>query len=161
MSLSPVPLTPIERGYLHVMRIRRARFPGLLLIAALVADFADLITLPDWLPQGSFIVVAVLYALWRVGISPAREWRRWGYHYSGRELHVGQGWLVRYHTIVPVSRVQHIDVAQSMVERWFDVATLVLHTAGSEASAVALPGILVETAEEIRDDIRARIGAEA
>ena len=162
MRLSPVPLAQTERGQLHVTRIRRSVFAGALLIAALVMDFTWVreevpAWLPHWLPTG----LALLFALWRVGISAGRQWARVGYAFTGGELHVGHGWLVRVHTIVPVSRVQHIDVVQGMLQRWFDVATLVLHTAGTDASVVVLPGIHRETAEEIRDQIRVRIGGEA
>ena len=67
------------------------------------------------------------------------------------------GWLTREHTIVPLSRVQHIDVSQGPIERSAGVATLSLHTAGTENSLVVLPGISRQRAEEIRDAIRGRI----
>ena len=89
-------------------------------------------------------------------LAPGR-WRRWGYAFTERELHVARGWLVRVHTVVPVARVQHIDVSQGPLERGAGVATLRLHTAGTEGSLVTLPGISAARAEEIRDAIRARI----
>ena len=86
-----------------------------------------------------------------------RRWRRWGYAFTERELHIAHGWLVQVHTVVPVSRVQHIDVSQGPLERGAGVATLSLHTAGTDNSLVALSGIRRQRAEEIRDAIRDRI----
>ena len=72
---------------------------------------------------------------------------------------LASGWLVHVHTIVPVSRVQHIDVMQGALQRLFRVSTLVLHTAGTDNSVVALPGVTSATAEQIRDAIRVKIGS--
>lgn len=114
----------------------------------------------EWLPVWAAPVVLALIGLWTVSIAAPRRWARWGWAWTGRELHVAQGWLTRSHTIVPALRVQHIDVTQGPVERMFGVATLVLHTAGTANSEVHLPGIARETAERIRDAIRARLSGE-
>jgi membrane protein YdbS with pleckstrin-like domain len=52
---------------------------------------------------------------------------------------------------VPSSRVQHTDVAQGPVERAFDLATLVVYTAGTQHASVTLNGLKNETALAIRD----------
>ncbi|GAA3718661.1 hypothetical protein GCM10022268_28690 [Sphingomonas cynarae] len=63
--------------------------------------------------------------------------------------------------MVPLSRVQHIDVSQGPVERAFGVARLILHTAGTSHAVVVLPGLSRVKAEELRDSIRVRIRPEA
>jgi uncharacterized protein len=162
MTLAIVPLDPLDRGQLQVMRLR-----GVLvaLPALLVAGAVDWLALPRLreelfgLPPFGLVPLLVLLAgLWLV-LGAGRRWRHWGYAFTGGELHVARGWLTRVHTIVPVLRVQHIDVTQGPIERMFGVSQLVLHTAGTDNSMVALPGIARATAEEIRDAIRARIGS--
>lgn len=155
MAFEPVPLQPLELGYLSVMRIRSA-FRWLIL--ALVAAGAEVFL--HWRTEISPGLVAgpvLLLGLTSVIFFVPRGWRRWGYVFTDRELHVASGWLVRIHTVVPVSRVQHIDVSQGPLERGAGVATLTLHTAGTERSLVVLPGISRQRAEEIRDAIRGRI----
>jgi membrane protein YdbS with pleckstrin-like domain len=161
MAFDIIPLEPIERGQLHVMRLDAAIWSVLwVAIAALVElalykgaeyDFG--------LPWGVAPGAMLAWGLWRF-FSAGRRWRRWGYAFTGRELHVAHGWLTRWHTIVPVARVQHIDIAQGLFQRWFGVVSLALHTAGTENSMVALVGITRETAESIRDAIREQIGSE-
>lgn len=155
MAIELVSLQPLERGYLRVLRIRSVIGWLVLLTIAAVADAVlhgrfgrpfGLVAFPV-LALGIFSVVFLV---------PGR-WRRWGYAFTDRELHVAQGWFTRSHTVVPVSRVQHIDVSQGPIERSAGVATLSLHTAGTEGSLVRLPGISRPRAEEIRDAIRARI----
>ncbi|MCW3837920.1 PH domain-containing protein [Sphingomonas canadensis] len=156
MAIDIVPLEPLERGQLHVMRVRGA-FTALVLIGLAVA--AELILAERFPLPGLVAAPVLLIAIWVGLIAPSRRWRHWGYAFTGSELHVAHGWLFQVHTIVPVVRVQHIDVAQGPLQRAFGVATLVLHTAGTDASTVGLPGISRETAEDIRDSIRARIGS--
>ncbi len=155
MTLAIVPLTPLERGQLHVIRLRAVRTALILLIGAGAAEYF----VPDLPMPGLILAPTMLLALWMAVLAPPRRWRRWGYAFTGTELHVEHGLFTRVHTIVPVLRVQHIDVSQDVLERLFRVATLVLHTAGTEDNIVVLPGIARGTAEEIRDAIRERIGS--
>lgn len=158
MSSELVPLQRLERGYLGVLRVRAAL--GWALFAAILTGAA----LVGSRRLDTDLVFAVpglvgLVGLWAVLIVQPARWRRWGYAFTERELHVARGWLTRLHTVVPVARVQHIDVSQGPIERAFGVATLRLHTAGSLNSLVVLPGLASAQAEAIRDAIRARIGA--
>lgn len=155
MAFTPVPLQMLERGYLRVMRIRSTLGWLVLVVISAVAD--GVLHLRSGTPAGVVAgPVALFGVLSTVFLVPGR-WRRWGYAFTERELHVARGWLMRVHTVVPVSRVQHIDVSQGPLERSAGVVTLSLHTAGTENSLVVLPGISRQRAEEIRDAIRARI----
>jgi uncharacterized protein len=158
MSLTIVPLHPIERGQLNVMRAQGAVMALGLIVPAIIAEMV----LAEGLPvRGAIAGTALLIGIWLAVIAPPRRWRHWGYAFTGRELHVAHGWWTRVHTIVPVVRVQHIDVARGPFERSFGVARLMLHTAGTDQTVVTLPGITRATAEEIRDAIRERIGSAA
>ena len=46
-------------------------------------------------------------------------------------------------------------------QRFFGIATLTLHTAGSHNASVTLPGLGEELAREMREDIRAHIRRES
>jgi membrane protein YdbS with pleckstrin-like domain len=159
MLLPDVPLQPLERGHLNAMRLSGAVFFAAAAIGSAIPSYA-LSREWTWLPVWAAPLVLLLIGLWSVLIAAPRRWARWGWAWTGRELHVAQGWLTQSHTIVPALRVQHIDVTQGPVERMFGVATLVLHTAGTTHSTVHLPGISRATAEEIRDAIRAKLSAE-
>lgn len=163
MGIEVTPLEPLERGQLHVMRIKLGMAVLVAVLIALILDsFVFREVLAEWgasqFAVPAFVAVVGLYAV--VALARGR-WARWGYAFTGREIHVASGWLIARHTIVPALRVQHIDVEQGALQRLFGVATLVLHTAGVINNAVALPGISRAEAETIRDAIRERIGAEA
>lgn len=158
MLLPDISLQPLERGQLNVMRLTGV-------IGFVVATIA--VAIPswvlsrswEWLPVWAAPLAIALAGVWSILLTH-RRWARWGWAWTGRELHVASGWLVQSHTIVPAARVQHIDVTQGPIQRMFGVATLVLHTAGTANSEVDLPGISRETAEEIRDAIREHLSSD-
>lgn len=155
MDIELIPLDPLERGYLSVLRIRSVI---LWLTLSAIAAAADA-SLHErvGIPFGFLAALTFGWGLITVVFLVPGRWRRWGYAFTDRELHVANGWITKQHTVVPVSRVQHIDISQGPIERSAGVATLSLHTAGTERNLVILPGIKRERAEEIRDVIRSRI----
>lgn len=158
MLLPEISLQPLERGQLNVMRLTGAIGFVVATIAAAIPSWA-LSHSWEWLPVWAAPLAVALAGVWSLALA-RRRWARWGWAWTGRELHVASGWLVQSHTIVPAARVQHIDVTQGPVQRMFGVATLVLHTAGTANSEVDLPGISRETAEEIRDAIREHLSTD-
>ena len=155
MDIEPIPLDPLERGYLSVLRIRSVIVWLILLAIAAAADAG--LHGRVGIPFGFLAGLTFGWGLISVVFLVPGRWRRWGYAFTDRELHVANGWFTKQHTVVPVSRVQHIDISQGPIERSAGVATLSLHTAGTERNLVILPGIKRERAEEIRDVIRSRI----
>lgn len=151
-------LTPLDRGLLRLMQIRGLIAGGFILAAAFVGE-AWIGTLAD-LPWGLLVAAALLILLYLVLCAPPRRYRAWGYGMDGEELQVRRGVWTRVHTVVPLDRVQHIDVSQGPLERMLGICSLVLHTAGTLHSQIVLPGLTRATAEGIRDEIRARIREE-
>jgi len=149
-------LAPLDRRFLNVLRWRGA-IKGLILLVA--AGVGELILADQGLPNGLAAGPALAIGLWLTLVAPSRKFAHWGFALDDRELQVAHGWLTRVHTIVPIGRVQHIDLSQGPVERACGVATVVLHTAGTDHSRVTVPGLSREAAEGVRDRIRAAIGA--
>lgn len=150
--------TPLDRGLLRLMRIHGA-IAGALLIAA--AAVAEIVLRDEWpLPRGVLLVPALLVFVYLALWSPQRRYRAWGYWMDGEELRLRRGVWTRVHTLVPLDRVQHIDVSQGPIERALGICSLVLHTAGTLHSQIVVPGLTRTSAERMRDEIRARIREE-
>ena len=154
MTAEPVTLSRVEPGYRHVLRVRAILFWLPLSIAAIVADQALLAPTPFHnVPS----IAVPLLGLLAVLLFPSRRYRRLCYALHPKMLQVVRGWLFHADTIVPLVRVQHIDVTRGPLDKAFDTATLVVHTAGTHNSIVVLPGLAPERASEIRDEIRQHI----
>jgi membrane protein YdbS with pleckstrin-like domain len=147
-------LTPLHPNYVKVVRL--ATLVGALpfVLVALVFEFTG------QLPHGAFLAPVVLAALWLIVRVPLRRYQARGYQLGGDRLRVVRGLLFRKDTVVPFGRVQHIDVHQGPIERGYGLATLVLHTAGTHNSSVALPGLAHADAVAMREEIRAHVKRE-
>lgn len=152
--------TPLEPGYLSVLRIfgviQSAVLIAIVIIAIAVINSENDRGLPYW----ALAIPTLALAFWLIWVSPARRFTAWGYHMEADELRIKRGVLTREETIVPLGRVQHIDVGQGAIERGCGVTYLALHTAGMAYNIVKLPGLTRETAEALRDDIRTHIRAD-
>jgi hypothetical protein len=151
-------MTPLDKGQLWVMRIHAAAAALVLLLAGAVAE--TVLRGEFDISRGTILLPLLLLAVWIVFLAPSRRFRAWGYAMDTEELQVRRGMWTQVHTVVPLDRVQHIDLAQGPLERSFGVSRLVVHTAGTLHSQVLLPGLARPTAEKMRDEIRARIRQE-
>ena len=152
-------LTRLHPNYTHALRVRTVLTAIPFLIAALVAEtvLREAALFPSGVIAGPVLLIAVLLVI-RV---PTRRYNARGYQIAADRLRVVRGLLWRSDTVVPFGRVQHIDVDQGPLERFFGIATLTLHTAGNHNASVSLPGLGEELARTMREDIRAHIRRES
>lgn len=80
---------------------------------------------------------------------------RWRVDAHGLAVRRGRFW--QRETRVPATRVQHLDLKRGPLQRWRDLATLVVHTAGTEHSAVSVPNLDLADAEHLRDRLGRQI----
>lgn len=91
------------------------------------------------------VVSCIVFFLPRVHFRYAR------YALDRRGLDIRGGALWHHAVAVPRSRLQHADVTQGPVERWYGLGTLVVHTAGFGEGAITLNGLDYDRALAIRD----------
>lgn len=144
----------VEPGYKNVLQVRL----GITwLFAVAVATIVDY-SLLERFGFGLVLPIAVLVAAAAiVGIAPQRIYRRLRYRMTEQVLQVLRGWLFHTDTVVPLVRVQHLDVTRGPIDKMFGTASLIIHTAGTHNSIVALPGLSPERAGEMRDTIREHV----
>jgi hypothetical protein len=113
---------------------------------------------------------AVMFAAWAIATVacawiahrwPERQYARASYTVGEDVIEIRRGVWWRHVIRVPRSRVQHTDVAQGPLERRYELATLVIYTAGTEHARVALEGLAHETALAIRDHLLPREASDA
>jgi membrane protein YdbS with pleckstrin-like domain len=162
-------LTRLHPNYTWALRVQMLASIVPLLIGALVVEFVAAEVLQEkpelaflaFVPQGVLSGVVMLIALILLIFVPQRRYNARGYDMSADRLRVVRGVLWHSDTVVPFGRVQHIDVHQNPVERFFGLATLTLHTAGNHNASVNLPGLGDDLARQMREDIRAHIKRES
>jgi membrane protein YdbS with pleckstrin-like domain len=151
-------LTRLHPGYAHALRVRTTLMALPALVASLVVELIirEEALIPSGIISGTVLLIAIILIL-RI---PQRRYGARGYQISADRLRVVSGLLFRSDTVVPFGRVQHIDVNQGPLERFFGIATLTVHTAGNHNASVSLPGLGEEDARAMRETIRAHIRRE-
>ena len=110
----------------------------LLMVAALAAAQA-----PNYA-----VAIAVLLGLL---VIRWRGWRRTLYALDGDRLLVRSGWWRRRTVVLPLRRIQSIDLIESFVSRWFGIAGLAFGVAGGSGfSDHSIPALPSETARALR-----------
>jgi uncharacterized protein len=117
---------------------------------------------PIWVAAGLVLVCAVVIAVfgWLLHRWPELAHRHARYRVDADGIEISRGVYWRAITNVPRSRVQHTDVSQSPLERRWDLATVVIYTAGTTYAKVALRGVEHATALQIRDHLLPPGGAD-
>lgn len=119
----------------------RAVFPALMLGAAATASAI--------FEPGLLIVVALAAIV--AGLIIGFEWRARGYLLEARTLFVRKGVMKPEATILPLPKVQSVTVRQSLLQRIFGLASLLIGTAGApRMSALTVPDLEREAALELR-----------
>ena len=147
----------VERSYLQVIRVGTLLAWLPLVIGAVVLDRLVLAETPV---GGLLMVLLPLLALLATAMAPPRIWARLGYALEPAMLRVVRGWMFHTDTLLPLVRVQHLDVARGPLDKMFGTATLAIHTAGTHNSIVRLPGLSPDRAAELAAVIRTHIKAD-
>ncbi|UJB19567.1 MULTISPECIES: PH domain-containing protein [Lysobacter] len=124
------------------------------LALALVAGIAG--TVLGVLVIGKFVALAsgLTGALFGAGVGMWIGFRRyrntlWRLDEHGFAVRRGVAW--RRETLVPLTRVQHLDLKHGPLQRMRGLATLVVHTAGTRHSAVAIDHLDADDAQRLRE----------
>jgi membrane protein YdbS with pleckstrin-like domain len=86
-----------------------------------------------------------------------KQYRYTWWRLDDEGLAVRRGRLWQRETRVPATRVQHLDLKRGPLQRRRNLATLVVHTAGTRHSAVTVPHLDADDAERLRDRLGRQI----
>lgn len=98
-------------------------------------------------------VLLLALIVWLTWFRPPRVYRAWSYRIDDRVLETRSGLLFQVSRLLPLNRLQHVDIQRGPLERIFGLASLVLHTAGTHSASITIPGLEQETAARLRDHL--------
>ena len=116
---------------------------GLLVLAWFRTGWA----LPLLWGWGALVLLSVAYVIWY----PARAYRAWSWRIDGHVLETRSGIWFQHTRLLPLSRLQHIDLESGPLARRFGLASLILHTAGTQHASLTIPGLDAAYAEQLRN----------
>ena len=154
-------MCPLDPAIKTVWMIKLALGWGLLFFAILSYEVFQLFDQDRGLPFGVMTGLVLLIGGTLTLVLPRLRYRFWRFDLRSEELYLERGIWNRVQTIVPLRRIQHLDVSQDVLERNFELGRLIVHTAGTRSSDVVLPGLRYEEAERLRDEVKHYITEDA
>ncbi|SDP03057.1 hypothetical protein SAMN05660199_03055 [Klenkia soli] len=127
---------------------------GALVLAAVVVALEVLLPLPTWLAL-LLPVLVVAEAVVAVGVAPRLRFRVHRWEVTDEAVGTRTGWLTRTWTLVPVSRIQTVDVTRGVVQQLFGLASVAVLTASSQGT-VRIPHLDADVAARVADDLARR-----
>lgn len=129
------------------------------LIYSSIIGFIEFFIIPgnvnSWFfPKGFFSMVLFFIGILLTIIIPILKYRFWKFEVREDEIYIERGIFTRIKTIAPYRRIQHLDVQQSILERFAQLGKLVIYTAGTRGADVIIPGLPIEYAEDLRDRLK-------
>lgn len=100
------------------------------------------------------LVLAVAHAL----VWPVLAHRHFRFAVRRDDLWVRRGVLYRQETVVPLTRIQHVDTRQGPLERLLHLSRVVVFTASGMAPDTGIPGLAPSLADTLRDYLALRGG---
>ena len=156
-AVAPIISEPVFRSLdprvIKLWRVRHAIVSVVLLGMATIAVISVGLATRHWLWPAIgwqlLLVLRIVLLFWY----PARSYKSWGYRIDGKVLETKQGIWFRIHQLLPLSRLQHVDLHSGPIERSFGLASLLLHTAGTQHASIVVPGLDAREAARLRDEL--------
>lgn len=99
----------------------------------------------------ALVLLIILYGFTLIVIRKSFSIR--SYALRERDISYRKGWIFFSHITVPFDRVQHSEISQGPVDRYFGLVTLHVYTAGGSSSDLSIPGLPRDEAQRLRDFI--------
>jgi hypothetical protein len=148
-------LIPAERlgSMIFFAVLSCAAFVGWLFFTFFGWGFRDLRTWLVLLAGAGLLIVLI----WWSCKYPVLRWQTTRLRKSelGLELHRGVYW--QHKIFIPRERIQHTDITQGPISRKFQIAELVINTAGNHNYVVKIEGLNVERANQLRLQLLPRV----
>lgn len=83
--------------------------------------------------------------------------RKKAYAFREHDVIFQHGIIATNTIVIPYNRVQHVALHEGLLARFFGLARIDIFTAGGSSSDIAIPGIALEQAEDIKQLLMGKI----
>lgn len=84
-----------------------------------------------------------------------------GYALREKDIIFKRGFLIEKSTVVPFNRIQHVSTNRGIIDKFLNLSTLNIFTAGGSGSDISIPGLTPEMAENLKEALSERISGHA
>ena len=134
-------------NYWKIICINLLIFFGILgiCVGAFLFFFEEIRPNAVWIIPVYFILVVISFLLYHL------SFKKRGYAVRTHDVIYKSGIIAESTTIVPLNRIQHIELNEGIFARIYKLGSLQLFTAGGQSGHIHISGIAIDEARSIRD----------
>ena len=103
-------------------------------------------------------IALAVYAVVAIGVRPRIQHRVHRWEITADAAYTRSGWLTQTWTLVPISRIQTVDVTRGVLQQLFGLASVAVLTASSQGT-VRIAHLEHDVAQRVADDLARRAEA--
>jgi uncharacterized protein len=110
------------------------------------AGYAFVFGLEDvhfWMVIAVSAIILTLYIL-SIVLMPYLSWKNWRYAVDEKEIDLKRGVIFKTRTLIPLSRVQHVDTRQGPLLRAYSLSSVTISTAATTHEIPALDSVIAD-----------------
>lgn len=96
-----------------------------------------------WIAISIAILVIILWLI-SIFLMPYLSWKNWRYAIDENEIDLKRGVIFKTRTLIPLSRVQHVDTRQGPLLGWYNLASVTISTAATTHEIPALDSVIAD-----------------
>ena len=100
-------------------------------------------------------ILVILEGVVAIGVRPRLRYRVHRWEITDEAVYTLTGWLSRTWTLVPIARIQTVDVTRGVMQQLFGLASVAVLTASSEGT-VRVPHLEADVAQRVAEDLARR-----
>ena len=143
----PQPLAPKVMVLWRVGILLQAVLPSALLGGGSWLVWRD----NNWWAVGAAVLLPWLLCAVLAIRLPASRYAAWRYWVDTDALRLSRGVMFRVESVVPYTRIQHLDTEQGPIERTLGLSRLIIHTAAGTGESLRIPGLHPRDATALRE----------
>lgn len=143
-----IKLEPLKKELLYADFISL----GIFLFIILLSFFISVFVFREIGNYFILILIGILTFFSFLAYAGWKEFKLKGFALREKDIIVRDGWLWRSCHIIPFARIQHVVLNQGPIDRLFELAEIIIYTAGEE-SVLKVEGITLEKAIDIKEFI--------
>lgn len=155
-KLDDTEMESLSPAYLKVSYLGTTIFFVILAVVLTAIRFFAEFDIPYWVELGIVggWLLLLLFSLWHT----YENFQLQGFAIRERDLTYRSGVFFRKTTVIPYNRIQHAEVKQGPIERWFNLQGLEIYSAGGDGSDLYIPGLPANRADQLKDYIIEKVG---
>jgi membrane protein YdbS with pleckstrin-like domain len=105
-----------------------------------------------WLSLGA-IILYFIFRFW----NNYKLQQNYGYALREKDILYRRGFIVSSTTVVPFNRVQHVSVSRDVLDKFLNISSVQVFTAGGSGSDISVPGLDPQLAIQLKEALAVKL----